>query len=175
MTKEQETLLALIKTVVKGECEEAYGTGACCANVMEDATRQGVQGLCLDAFERLPMECRPDKKILLEWLGRVVPLERFYQNHLKTIDALSRFYRQNGIKMMLLKGYGLSLYWPKPNHRPAGDMDIYLGEAWQEADKLVSEKLGIKVDDGHEHHTCFFFQGTSVENHYDFVNTKINE
>ena len=175
MTKEQETLLALIKTVVKGECEEAYGTGACWANVMEEATRQGVQGLCLDAFERLPMECRPDKKILLEWLGRVVPLERFYQNHLKTIDALSCFYRQNGIKMMLLKGYGLSLYWPKPNHRPAGDMDIYLGEAWQEADKLVSEKLGIKVDDGHEHHTCFFFQGTSVENHYDFVNTKINE
>ena len=54
-------------------------------------------------------------------------------------------------------------------------MDIYLGEAWQEADKLVSEKMGIKVDDGHEHHTCFFFQGTSVENHYDFVNTKINE
>lgn len=77
--------------------------------------------------------------------------------------------------MMLLKGYGLSLYWPKPNHRPAGDMDIYLGGDWQEADKLVSEQLGIKVDDEHEHHTCFSFQGTSVENHYDFVNTKINE
>lgn len=175
MTKEQATLLPLIRTVVACEYEVAHGTRACWVNVMNEATRQGVQGLCIDAFERIPKECRPDKKTLLEWLGRVVPLEQLYQNHFKAIDALSCFYRQYGIKMMLLKGYGLSLYWPKPNHRPAGDMDIYLGGDWRKADKLVSEQLGIKVDDGHEHHTCFFFQGTSVENHYDFVNTKINE
>ena len=175
MTKEQEILLALIRAVVRGVYEGAHGTEVCWANVMEEATKQSVQGLCFDAFERMPKECRPDKKTLLEWLGRVVPLERLYQNHFKAIDALSCFYRHYGIKMMLLKGYGLSLYWPKPNHRPAGDMDIYLGGDWRKADQLVSEQLGIKVDDGHEHHTCFFFQGTSVENHYDFVNTKINE
>lgn len=175
MTKEQEILLALIRAVVRGVYEGAHGTEVCWANVMEEATKQSVQGLCFDAFERMPKECRPDKKTLLEWLGRVVPLERLYQNHFKAIDALSCFYRHYDIKMMLLKGYGLSLYWPKPNHRLAGDMDIYLGGDWWKADKLVSEQLGIKVDDGHEHHTCFSFQGTSVENHYDFVNTKINE
>lgn len=54
-------------------------------------------------------------------------------------------------------------------------MDIYLGSCWQQADRLVSERLGIRIDDGHEHHTCFSFQGVSVENHYDFVNTKVNE
>lgn len=175
MTKEQETLLILIRTVVTGESEGKHGAGGFWANVMEEATKQSVQGLCLDAIERMSKECRPDKKTLLEWFGRVVPMERLYQNHFKAIDALSCFYRKYGIKMMLLKGYGLSLYWPKPNHRPAGDMDIYLGGDWRKADKLVSKQLGIKVEDGHEHHTCFFFQGTSVENHYDFVNTKINE
>lgn len=175
MTKEQIAVLSLISTVVSGAHDVRLTADICWAKVMEEATRQGVQGLCIDAFERMPKECRPDKKTLLEWLGRVVLMERLYQNHFKAIDALSCFYRQYDIKMMLLKGYGLSLYWPKPNHRPAGDMDIYLGGDWRKADKLISEQLGIKVDDGHEHHTCFFFQGTSVENHYDFVNTKINE
>ena len=134
-----------------------------------------MQGLCFDALDLLHAEQRPDKAILLEWLGQVVCLERLYETYRRAIDALSFFYQQNDIKMMLLKGYGLSLYWPKPKHRPAEDMDIYLGHCWQEADRLVSERLGIKVDDGHEHHTCFTFQGVSVENHYDIVNTKVNE
>lgn len=66
-------------------------------------------------------------------------LERLYESHRKATDALACFYRQDGIKMMLLKGYGLSQYWPKPNHRPVGDMDIYLGGCWQQADRLVNQ------------------------------------
>ena len=199
MTPEQETLLSLIKIVVRGthdvflkktgrvwQKEQASLASShslalssvqdvCWAKVMEEATRHGVQGICFDALELLPAEQRPDKAMLLGWLGQVVCMERQYERHKKATDQLSCFYRQYGIKMMLLKGYGLSLCWPKPEHRPAGDMDIYLGGCWQEADRLVGERLGIKVDDGHEHHTCFTFQGVSVENHYDFVNTKVNE
>ena len=55
----------------------------------------------------------------MEWLGQVVCLERLYEGHRKVIDAISDFYRQNGIKM-LLKGYRLSRYWPKPKHRSVG-------------------------------------------------------
>lgn len=32
--------------------------------------------------------------------------------------------------------------------------------------------MGIKIDDGHELHTVFNFNGVAVENHYDFINTK---
>lgn len=175
MTPNQETLLSLIRAIVRGAQDVPPAMDACWAKVMEEATRQGVQGFCFDALELLPAKQRPDRTILLEWLGQVVCLERLYGSHRKAIDALSCFYQQDGIKMMMLKGYGLSLYWPKPEHRPVGDMDIYLGSCWQRADRLVSEKLGIRVDDGHEHHTCFTFQGVSVENHYDIVNTKVNE
>lgn len=175
LSLEQETILSLISTVVSGAHDVRLKAEICWAKVMEEAARQGVQGICFDALELLPAEQRPDKAMLLGWLGQVVCLERLYKGHRKSIDALSFFYQQNGIKMMLLKGYGLSLYWPKPEHRPAGDMDIFLGGCWQQADRLVSERLGIRVDDGHEHHTCFTFQGVSVENHYDIVNTKVNE
>ena len=175
MTPQQETILSLIRTIVGGAYDASMTRGIDWARVREEATKQGVQGLCFDALQLLPAELRPDKKILLEWLGQVAFLERLYEKHKLAIDALSLFYQQHDIKMMMLKGYGLSLYWPKPKHRPVGDLDIYLGEKWQVADQMVSEKLGIKIDDGHEHHTCFCFQGTSVENHYDFVNTKANK
>lgn len=175
MTKEQIAVLSLISTVVSGAHDVRLTADICWAKVMEEATRQGVQGLCFDALELLPADKRPDHSILMDWFGQVVRLERLYESHRKAIDTLSYFYLQNGIKMMLLKGYGLSRYWPKTEHRPVGDMDIYLGSCWQEADRLVSDRLAIKVDDGHEHHTCFTFQGVSVENHYDFVNTKVND
>lgn len=74
--------------------------------------------------------------------------------------------------MMVLKGYGLSLDWPVPNHRPVGDLDIYNFGNWQEADILICKACGIKIDDGHEHHTVFNFKGVPVENHYDIINTK---
>ena len=175
MTVEQKIVLSFIKTAVSCSPAELTKESFNWTIVIDFATKQGVQGLCLDALELLPKEERPDKAMLLEWVGRVVGMERLYESHLKAVDALACFYQQYGIKMMLLKGYGVSLYWPRPNHRPAGDMDIYLGPNWKRADQLVGEQLGIVVDDGHEHHTCFVFQGTSVENHYDFVNTKVNE
>lgn len=61
--------------------------------------------------------------------------------------------------MMVLKGYGLSKNYPVPNHRPCGDMDIYLFGDQEKADKLIAEELGIKIDNSHHHHTVFQFQG----------------
>ena len=66
---------------------------------------------------------------------------------------------------MVLKGYGLSLDWPIPNHRVVGDLDIYNFGKWKEADSFIAEQLGIKIDDGHEHHAVFNFNGVAVENH----------
>ena len=117
----------------------------------------------------------------LKWLSMVLNMERQYTKHESIIAELAAFYREAGYQMMLLKGYGLSKYWPIPNHRPTGDIDIYLmfmnsegkdksHPAWECADKLITEKLGIQVDNSHHHHSVFTYKGIMVENHYDFVN-----
>lgn len=72
----------------------------------------------------------------------------------------------------MIKGYGVSLNWYEPNHRPIGDLDIYNFGKWHEADALVAKTYGIRIDYGHEHHTIFNYKEVSVENHYDFINTK---
>lgn len=110
LSAEQGTILLLIRAVVNGAQDMRLKADVCWAKVMEEATTQGVQGLCFDALELLPAEQRPDMEILMEWLGQVVCLERLYESHRRSIDALACFYSESGIKMLLLKGYGLSRY-----------------------------------------------------------------
>jgi len=162
-------VLKLIRIAVSGEIE-CIPSDVDWTGVINLATEQGVLGLCFDAIELSPADQRPDMDSLMEWLGQVSYMETRYEEHAKVVRALAAFYSSIGVRMMLMKGYGLSLYWPKPNHRPVGDIDIYLYGKWQEADRLIHEVLGIEVDNGHHHHSVFTYMGVMVENHYDFIN-----
>lgn len=44
--------------------------------------------------------------------------------------------------MMVLKGYGLSLNYLKPSHRPCGDIDIWLFGKQKEADDARGTSQG---------------------------------
>jgi hypothetical protein len=84
--------------------------------------------------------------------------------------GMAAFYNAHGLKMMVLKGYSCSLCWPKPEHRPMGDIDIWQFGQYKKADALVSTEKGLWVDTSHHHHTVFCWGGFMVENHYDFIN-----
>lgn len=107
---------------------------------------------------------------MLDWIGCVNQIEKQYLHNENTMNALAAFYRKYGFKMMVLKGYGLSLNYPVSSQRPSGDIDIYLFGEQKKADELLHSELGIEIDNSHHHHTVFAFQGEMVENHYDFLN-----
>lgn len=131
----------------------------------------GLLAVLVDGIERLPEDQRPPKIVLLQWIGEVLQnYESRYKQYQEAIGSLAAFYNQHGIKMMVLKGYGLSLNYTKPNHRPSGDIDIWLFGQQKEADVLLAKECGIIIDNEHHHHTVFEWKGFSVENHYDFLN-----
>ncbi len=135
------------------------------------ASKHGLLAVVLDGIEKLPASVRPPQEILLQWIGDVLQnYEGRYADYRFKIAALANFYHQHGFKMLLLKGYGLSLNYPKPSHRPCGDIDIYVFGKYKEADEAIHKECGISVDKGHHHHTIFDWKGYMVENHYDFVN-----
>jgi len=112
----------------------------------------------------------------LEWIGEVLQnYEQRYKAYENAIGSLARWYNQHGFKMMVLKGYACSLDWPKPEHRPCGDIDVWLFGQQREADAALTASFkfqdsGFKIDSSHHHHTVFEWEGFTVENHYDFVN-----
>lgn len=140
------------------------------------AERQGLSVVVLDGINRLPESVRPPKIMLLQWIGEVIQgYEQRYVLYRKAEAGLGAWYREHGFRMMLLKGLACGLDWPRPEHRPYGDIDIYLFGQYKEADAALFHELGIKVDNSHHHHTVFQWQGFTVENHYDFVNVHVHE
>lgn len=135
------------------------------------ATQQGLLGVVIDGVERLPNNQRPPQELLLEWIGEVFQSYEYrYDAYKNTIAEMAGFYNSHGYKMMVLKGYACSLNWPKPKHRPCGDIDIWQFGDYKDADKAVASEKSIKVDTSHHHHTVFDWGGFAVENHYDFNN-----
>lgn len=137
------------------------------------AEEQGLSAVILDGVEKLPEQQRPPKVFLLGWIGEMLQgYEHRYDLYCKTITELSGFYSSHGYKMMILKGYACSLDWPKPEHRPCGDIDIWLFCKQREADELVEKEKGVMIDYGKYVHTVFNWGDIVVENHYEFFDTK---
>ena len=151
------------------------------------AEKQGLAAIFLDGINQLPLSQRPPKLLLLQWIGTTLQDYEFrYKQYQKTLGEMAGFYKEHGIKMMVLKGYACSIDWPKPDHRPCGDIDIWQFGKQKEADALIEslefrdeglesvhegQKFKkIKIDRSHHHHTVFYWNEFMVENHYDFVN-----
>ncbi len=133
--------------------------------------KQGLSAILVDGIEKLPEDRRPPQMVLLQWIGEVLQnYEGRYVQYKEAISSLADFYNQHGFKMMVLKGYACSLDWPKPEHRPCGDIDLWLFGQYKDADATIAKKKGLKIDSGHHHHTTFSWCDFFVENHYDFIN-----
>ena len=141
------------------------------------ALEQGLSAITLDGAQALTdmgelvngraMEASLKKM----WIGTVYhSYECKYEDYRRRIGQLAKFYNEHGFRLMVLKGYGLSLNYLIPQHRQCGDIDIWAFGEYQEADRVLEQELSIPIDKTHHHHTVFRFKGYSVENHYDFVN-----
>lgn len=166
----KETFLSIVRLGI------SHHAGAQTQNVDWDAiealaAEQGLSAVVVDGVDRLPVEKRPPKPVLLQWIGETLQgYEYRYELYCRTIAEMAAFYNEHGFKMMVLKGYACCLDWPKPEHRPVGDIDIWQFGKQKEADDLLAKEKGIKIDRGHHHHTVFDWRDFMVENHYDFVN-----
>lgn len=141
--------------------------------VFETSLQHGIAAIAFDGISRCykeKVDLSLDVNTKLEWISYLQQQEQAYHQQERLIEELADFYCQHGIRMMVLKGYGLSLNYPIPSHRPCTDLDIFLFGEQERGDQLLTDELGVKVDNSHHHHSVFIFKGLSVENHYDFLN-----
>lgn len=176
MKNEQNLFLELVKLGLRKDSSYKIPKSVDWHEVFDMAERQKVSAIALDGINRFfekGVELDIDFQTKMDWIGAAQQVEIFYRQHEANMHQLVQFYHKHGIKMMVLKGYGLSLNYPVPNHRAPGDIDIYLFGDCEKGDRLMESDLGIEIDRSHHHHTVFTFQGESVENHYDFLNVHV--
>lgn len=138
------------------------------------AAAQGVMALAWDGVLRLPAELMPFRNLKLTWAMAVEKYEVKYRRYCQTVDELSTFYASHEIATIQLKGIGFSTYYPVPEHREGGDIDIYTyssdknkmsdAEANALADKLIQQQ-GIEVEHHSYKHSNFYYKGIPIENH----------
>lgn len=143
--------------------------------VEEAAARHRLSAIVTDGILALEneglLEGRgPDMEIHDRFVVRTLQhYELKYEDYTKALARLAKFYDQNGFRMMILKGYGLSLNYPVPSHRPTGDFDIWTFGRHAEADAALEKLRHVRIDRSHHHHTVFYTRGYMVEHHYDFI------
>ena len=187
LSKTKQALLMLVRLSIGKEPNPHFPDQVNWPRLIELANMQGLAALSSDGLQVYydthpqidaatqavldPLYARELNIPRLQFLGMPNHQRKLYRQHEQAVGNLARFYAQHDIPMMLLKGHGLSLNYPKPALRPCGDIDIYLFGKWREADRAIQCEKGIAVSSEHEHHTTFDWEEISVENHYDFVNT----
>ena len=178
MENAQRVLLELVRLGVGKDSIYKIPQGLDWQEMILLAEKQKVTAIALDGINRCfekGVKLDIDFQTKMDWIGAARQIEALYQQHETNMRLLAQFYQKHGIKMMVLKGYGLSLNYPVPNHRAPGDIDIYLFGDYEKGDELLKSELGIEIDKSHHHHTVFTFQGESVENHYHFLNVHVRK
>lgn len=89
-----------------------------------------------------------------ELFGEALACEEEYSNQWKIFLQLIQELSEHNIRVLLLKGLGLSKYYPVPSHRPTGDFDIYCYGRCLEVDNLFINQ-GICLDYSCPKHSVF--------------------
>lgn len=169
------TFIALVRLGI-GHSSERLPDAIDWSAIQEIAVEQGLTAIVLDGIEKAKINkanLNINQEVLLEWIGEVMQnYEARYQRYKTAIAELASFYNSYGYRMMVLKGYACSLNWPKPEHRPCGDIDIWQFGEYKKADETLRQAQGpgFKIEEDQHHHTIFNWGEFTVENHYDFIN-----
>ena len=177
LTDAETTLLQLLRYAL---CDEAEAPVITAATEWETIFRlsqsEGVAQIVWHGVERLMAEGRiasehlPTKRIKLQWAYHNDSLERRYKQQKRVISTLATTLCNKGANILLLKGYGLSICYPRPEERTSSDVDIYLLGNQELGNEILERELGIAVDNTKHLHTTFKLEGIMVENHFDFLN-----
>lgn len=186
-SKTEMILITLLKMALHGRFIDGIDWESLSDNDWKEcyrlAVNHGVMAVAYDGVQQLHPDLQPSRPVRLSWAVTVSNYEERYERYCKTAAELSELYSGYGIRMVQLKGVGLSSYYPVPAHREGGDIDIFTyssdkavmtdSEANDLADKIM-EDMRIDVEKANLKHSNFFFNGISIENHKTFLDIATN-
>lgn len=138
-----ETVLQLIRKAVDNSYQVELSENIDWAGVIALASCHGVTSLCLETIELLPAKTLP-KQLLLQWIGLTERQRNLYEQAWIVACKLDKMWATNGIHATVLKGRSIAKYYPVPSHRYSCDLDVYIGEEWEQACSVL-EGQGIRL------------------------------
>ena len=64
---------------------------------------------------------------LYEWRGSSIVCESDYEERKAVAEKMGLWWKENGIRTIVLKGMAIAQYYPIPEHRYSCDLDVFVG------------------------------------------------
>lgn len=128
--------------------------------------KEGVMALTWDGICKLPSDRRPPKQYMINWGLSVLDIRKQYEYSKSVLLELVKICNDNKMRLLLLKGLTISLYYPEPSFREFGDIDIFLFGDYERGNKLFAPEKYKKS----AKHSYFSYKGIKVENHIVMIN-----
>ena len=135
--------------------------------VLQLSLRQAVFGIIYDGMSLLPSSLLPPEEAMKKWQQYIQSTEHHYLSHFRMLNyLLVRYEIEGGIQPVLLKGIGLSSYYPDIRRRACGDIDLFfVGDEKAEQANRLAEKWGLKVERGLHGESNYMVKNVLVEIH----------
>ena len=135
--------------------------------LMDISRSQGLIAWVWDGICRLPMEQQPPRQYRINWGMSAQEIWDRYEQQKRVLGGMVEICNQNNIRLLLMKGLGLSELYPKHQSRPSGDIDIYLFDDYEKGNIL----FGDGVNYFYHKHASYDYHGVHVENHLTPLDT----
>lgn len=110
------------------------------------------------------------REVKIPWFAEREKASKWYNFQLEVQQSVEKVMERHLIDTLVLKGTTLAQYYPQPELREFGDVDLYFYDRHDEADGIARRELGVTVLTGAHHHTKYNLRGVTVESHFDFLN-----
>ena len=137
------------------------------------AADHGLSAVVWDGICRRPAAQQPPRETRIRWALSAEKLEERYRHQQQTASKLAARFSEEGLRMLLLKGLGLSRDYPLPEHRECGDIDIYLYGQSDKGDRVLHE-IGAHLYFDVPKHSEYVWDGVLIENHRTILNVRRN-
>lgn len=179
MDKNYEAFLALLRAGLwEKEVRLASYGEIDFLSVLDLAEEQSVVGLLAAGIEHV-VEGKPQKKDVLQFIGRTVQIEQQNLAMNYFIRVIVEKLREAGIYTVLVKGQGVAQCYERPLWRACGDVDFFLDDENYERAKAFLKPLAASVEREYarEKHLGMTIDGWVVELHgmlYSGLSTRID-
>lgn len=147
ISKTEQSFFALLRTGLWGKEVRLAPYGEIdFSAVLDLAEEQSVVGLVAAGIEHIS-DGKPQKKDVLQFIGRTVQLEQRNQAMNYFIGVLVEKMREAGIYTLLVKGQGVAQCYDRPLWRSCGDVDFFLSDENYEKAKAFLKPHASSVEE----------------------------
>ena len=177
MNAEREILLKLIRASVIGDTGFVIPNSLDWSAMIDESKRQSVSVIASDGLQKMyddgtysDLGDKELRRIKARWFSKTLKYEQRYSGQLAAAKKIDKWFAEEGIETVVLKGFTISSCYPIPSHRYSADFDCFLvkdGEhlnAYENGNQVV-EKHGVKVSRSYYKNSSFSVSGLHVENH----------